>query len=79
MTLAEVAFDKTVRVLRLDNVEKADAARLHSMGLREGAQITKVLKLPLRDPVECLVGPQLLAIESWLLERIVVDPQPSLP
>lgn len=75
VTLAEVEFEKSVQVLRLDEVEDAEAARLHAMGLRAGATVTKVLKLPLRDPVECLVGPQLLAIESWLLERIVVEPR----
>ena len=28
---------------------------------------------PLKDPVECLVGPQLLALDSWLLGRIRVS------
>jgi Fe2+ transport system protein FeoA len=41
--------------------------------VRAGALITKLIPTPLQDPVECLVGPQLLALERRLLARIQVE------
>jgi len=41
--------------------------------VRAGAVITKLIPTPLKDPVECLVGPQLLALERRLLRRIEVE------
>jgi Fe2+ transport system protein FeoA len=79
MTLAEVGLQVPVRVSGFLSLTETERCRLSALGVREGAAITKLLKLPLRDPVECLVGPQLLAIESWLLHRIVVEPQPANP
>jgi Fe2+ transport system protein FeoA len=74
MTLAEVELERQVRVSGFRELGAEELARLSSLGVRVGAEITKLLRLPLRDPIECLVGPQLLAIERRLLERIVVVP-----
>lgn len=79
MTLAEVELEVQVRVSGFLSLSEDERCRLSALGVREGAAVTKLLKLPLRDPVECLVGPQLLAIESRLLHRIVVEPQPVRP
>lgn len=74
MTLAKADMKTPCRVLGFKSLTEDEKTRLSSLGLREGSVITKVLKTPLRDPIECLVGPQLLAVDSWLLERILVVP-----
>lgn len=73
MTLDAVAMDLPVRVLGLDRLAAGDRDRLSGMGLRPGVAVVKLLKTPLRDPVECLVGTQLLAIEARLLFQINVE------
>lgn len=73
MTLAQVSLATPVRVLGFDALSETEKMRLSSLGLREGAPITKLLRTPLRDPIECLVGPQLVTIDSWLLDRILVE------
>jgi Fe2+ transport system protein FeoA len=74
MTLAKASMKTPCRVRGFRDLTDAERTRLSSLGLRAGSVITKVLKTPLRDPVECLVGPQLLAVDSWLLERILIEP-----
>ncbi len=75
MTLAELPLQSPARVLRLRGLNPAEMSRLSALGLREGAPVTKLLRTPLRDPIECLIGSQLLALESWLLERVEVEPE----
>lgn len=74
MTLDQVALETPARVVGFAGLEPADQARLAGLGLRRGASVVKLLATPLKDPIECLVGPQLLALDRWLLERIVVEP-----
>ena len=73
MTLDEVALDVPVRITGFDSMDASELGRLSGLGLRAGALITKLLPTPLQDPVECLVGPQLLALERRLLQRILVE------
>ncbi|MDE2038505.1 MAG: ferrous iron transport protein A [Elusimicrobia bacterium] len=73
MTLAELPLQSRSRIIGLGGLPQRERHRLGALGLREGASIVKLLHTPLRDPVECLVGPQLLALEAWLLERIEVE------
>lgn len=74
MTLAEIPLEAPARIRGFRSLSESELSRLGALGLREGAPIVKLLRLPLRDPIEVLVGPQLLALESWLLERIEVEP-----
>lgn len=74
MTLAELPLESPALIRGFTSLTDAERCRLGALGLREGAPVTKLLRTPLRDPIECLVGPQLLALESWLLERIEVEP-----
>lgn len=74
MTLADVPLQKASRIRGFKDLSPSELCRLGALGVREGASVTKLLKMPLRDPIECLVGPQLLALEGWLLERIEVEP-----
>lgn len=74
MTLADRPLESKSRIKGFRSLSQAERCRLGALGLREGAFIVKLLRTPLRDPVECLVGPQLLALEAWLLERIEVEP-----
>ncbi len=73
MTLDQVALDVPVRIVELVSLDASEKGRLSGLGLRAGALITKLMPTPLRDPVECLVGPQLLALELRLLRRIRVE------
>ena len=70
--LAKAPMGRPATVVGFTALGDSELARLAGLGLRAGSRITKLLKTPFRDPVECLVGPQLLAIEAWLLERIQV-------
>ncbi|MBI4060057.1 MAG: ferrous iron transport protein A [Elusimicrobia bacterium] len=74
MTLAAAPFDFPVRVLDCAGLTAHDRERLAGLGLRPGVCAVKLLKTPLRDPIECLVGSQLLAIEARLLPHIRVEP-----
>ena len=73
MTLAEAAMDAPVRVKNLFGLSGAEELRLSALGLRVGVVVTKLIRTPLRDPIECLVGSQLLALDAWLLERVTVE------
>lgn len=73
MTLDEVALKVPVKIVGLDSLDDSELARLSGVGLRPGATVTKLMPTPLQDPVECLVGPQLLALERRLLTRIRVE------
>ena len=73
MTLDAVPMDVPVRVLGYAALGPADKDRLSGMGLRPGVSVVKILKTPLRDPIECLVGSQLLALEARLLPHIRVE------
>jgi Fe2+ transport system protein FeoA len=73
MTLDEVALDVPVRIVELTAMGASERGRLSGLGVRVGALVTKLMPTPLRDPVECLVGPQLLALERRLLRRIRVE------
>lgn len=74
MTLDDAALDVPVRITGFGSVGEAEQARLSGLGLRPGATIVKLMPTPFRDPVECLVGPQLLALERRLLKNIRVEP-----
>lgn len=76
MTLDEAGLDVPVRIAALDLPDAAEAARLSGVGLRVGARVVKLMPTPLRDPVACLVGPQILALERRLLRRIRVEAEP---
>ena len=73
MTLATLAMDTQARITGFGGITEVEELRLSGLGLREGQIITKILRTPLRDPVECLVGPQLIALEASLLEHILVE------
>lgn len=73
MTLAQAPMDKLSRISGYDGLSEETELRLSSLGLRVGSEVVKLIKTPLRDPVECRVGPQLMAIETWLLDRILVE------
>lgn len=73
MTLDDAALDVPVRITGFVSMDAAEIGRLSGLGVRSGAVITKLLPTPLRDPVECLVGAQLLALERRLLRRIRVE------
>jgi Fe2+ transport system protein FeoA len=73
MTLDEVALDVPVRIVSFSALDESERGRLSGLGIRVGARITKLMPTPLRDPVECLVGPQLLALERRLLKLIRVE------
>lgn len=74
MTLAQAEMKKPSRILGFEKLSEVEELRLSALGLGPGSIITKVLRTPLRDPIECLVGPQLLTLDAWLLERILVEP-----
>ncbi|MDE2489576.1 MAG: ferrous iron transport protein A [Elusimicrobia bacterium] len=73
MRLDEAAFDAPVRVAEILSEDSVELARLSALGLRAGAVVVKLMPTPLRDPVSCLVGSQLLALERRLLRRVRVD------
>lgn len=73
MTLDEVALQVPVRIVGFTSLDETTRARLSGLGLRAGASVTKLMPTPLQDPVECLVGLQLLAIERRLLGMIRVE------
>ena len=73
MTLDTVSLGVPVRVVGFYGMSEADQTRLGGFGLRPGMPLTKILRTPLLDPVECLVGSQLLAVEARLLKLIRVE------
>jgi Fe2+ transport system protein FeoA len=73
MTLDEVALEVRVRIVDFVSVGETERARLSGLGLRPGVSVVKLVPTPLRDPVECLVGSQLLALDRSLLARIQVE------
>lgn len=73
MTLDQAPLGRPCRVRGFCGLPDDQRARLWSLGLREGGSVTKIRPTPLKDPVQCLVGPQLLALERWLLQRIEVE------
>lgn len=74
-TLADAAWNAPVRVSGFaGSVGESDKARLAGMGLHVGETVVKLLASPLGDPIECLVGQQLLALEKSLVARIKVEP-----
>ena len=73
MTLDEAALNVALRITGFVSMDDSERGRLSGLGVRAGAMITKILPTPLQDPVECLVGPQLLALERRLLARIFVE------
>ncbi len=75
MTLDQAALEVPVRIVDLVAIDETERARLSGLGLRPGTVVTKLMPTPLRDPVACLVGPQLLALERRLLKRIRVEPE----
>lgn len=74
MTLDSLGLDIPARVtaVRLKDEERA---RLGAVGLEAGASIVKLLRTPLRDPVECLVGSQLVALDRRVMAGILVAPE----
>ena len=74
MTLAELPLQTAARVASLARVAPGERSRLDSLGLSEGATVTKLVRTPLRDPVECLVGRQLLALNASVMGAIEVEP-----
>jgi Fe2+ transport system protein FeoA len=73
MTLDEVALDVPVRITGFVSLDESQRAQLSGLGLRAGTTVVKLMPTPLQDPVECLVGPQLLALERRLLTLIRVE------
>lgn len=73
MTLEALPFNVQVRVTGYAALSVFDKDRLSGLGLRPGVTVVKILKTPLQDPIECLVGTQLLAIEARLLPHIRVE------
>lgn len=73
MTLDEIAFDVPARIVEFSSTDATEKGRLSGLGVRVGVVVTKLMPTPLRDPVACLVGPQLLALDRRLLRRIRVE------
>lgn len=73
MTLDDAALRVPLKIVGFTSLDDAERARLSGVGLRAGAVVVKLMPTPLQDPVECLVGPQLLALERRLLARIDVE------
>jgi Fe2+ transport system protein FeoA len=73
MTLDQVALGVSSRIIGLDSIGEEERARLSGLGIRMGVHVTKIIPTPLQDPVECLVGHQLLALERRLLRHIQVE------
>lgn len=74
MTLNQAELEAPSRVTGFCGMAEADEARLTAHGLCAGVQVTKLMLTPLRDPVECLVGTQLLALDTELMKKILVEP-----
>lgn len=72
MTLDQAAFQQACRIVSFDG-DDAEIARLTDFGLIDGATVTKIQATPLRDPVSCLVGTQLIALQRRILRRIRVE------
>lgn len=72
-TLAAAPWNAPQRVTGFSGVGETERARLAGMGLHVGETVVKLLASPLGDPIECLVGQQLLALEKDLVERIKVE------
>ncbi len=75
MTLDAALFETPVLITGFDRLSVSDLERLSAHGIDEGAIVIKIMRTPLQDPIECQVGPQLLALDAWLLRRIMVSPQ----
>ncbi|MEK7389884.1 MAG: FeoA family protein [Elusimicrobiota bacterium] len=73
MTLESIPLAQAARVVGFRGLDEIDKIQLNGLGLRPGVLVTKILRTPLGDPIECLVGSQLLAIESRLLPHIRVE------
>ena len=73
MTLDKIAMGTSVRVVGFKYLREAECVRLSALGVQEEATITKLMNTPLKDPIECLVGPQLLTLDAWLLGCILVS------
>ncbi|MEK7383748.1 MAG: FeoA family protein [Elusimicrobiota bacterium] len=73
MTLDQVALEVQVKIVGFGAVDESERARLSGLGVRLGVLVTKLIPTPLQDPIECLVGSQLLALERRLLRRIRVE------
>lgn len=73
MTLDSVPMGVPVKVTTMTGLTVHDRDSLAGLGLRTGVSVVKILKTPLQDPVECLVGSQLLALETRLLRHIKVE------
>ena len=73
MTVAQAELDRPMRIVGFGSLHEDQCSRLSSFGLFQGASVTKLLRTPLLDPVECLVGAQLVVLDAWVLEHIVVD------
>jgi len=73
MTLDQAPREVQVKIVGFSAVDGGERARLSGLGLRPGVLVTKLIPTPLQDPVECLVGAQLLALDRRLLRRILVE------
>jgi Fe2+ transport system protein FeoA len=72
MTLDEAERNLPLKIVSFDCLDLTHQARLSGLGIRVGVIITKLMPTPLQDPVECLVGTQLLTLEKQLLRSIKV-------
>lgn len=72
MTFREVALDVPVKVIGFKALSDAERLRLAAFGLREGSSIVKIVRTPLRDPVECLVDTQLVTLDRRIIDSILV-------
>lgn len=72
-TLEAAPWNAPLRVTGFSSVGDSERARLAGMGLHVGETVIKLLATPLGDPIECLVGQQLLALDRSLVARIKVE------
>ncbi len=79
MTLEEVTLNRAVRIEDMQGMDEKDLACLLGMGMRSGVSVTKIVATPFKDPVECLVGSQLLAVEKRLFKHIRVKEISPIP
>jgi len=73
VTLDQVALEVQVKIVGFAPIGDGERARLSGLGVRLGVLVTKLIPTPLQDPIECLVGTQLLAMERRLLRLIRVE------
>lgn len=72
-TLAQAGMKVPSRIVGFERLSESEEIRLEALGLRPDSLITKLMPTPLRDPIECLADNQLIALDTRLCEKILVE------